>query len=150
MIPPEPPRPRPHSVLSSPPHPPVQLRLRGGEDSGCTLAPQRFIAPHLSQGRAPCLAPLAWQLPCPTRSWGLRPVGHAGPSASLLSCNPSGGVEAGCLVMGCPTPGLCRAGVVAGWKPVPSSHSCQNCLVLGGHVGVLLAINRNLSRSLES
>lgn len=58
--------------------------------------------------------------------------------------SPGEGARPVCLVMGslaCPAPRPYKAEVGAGWKPVPSSHLCQNVPVPGSHSGILPAIN---------
>ncbi|KAF6095572.1 multivesicular body subunit 12A [Phyllostomus discolor] len=69
----------------------VQLRLRGGEDSRCTSAPQRVVAPSPFQGRDRCPTPPGLVAHHSSPCWGpwqhraLWTLSHVG------SCHPGGG-----------------------------------------------------------
>lgn len=94
----------PRSLCALPPPPPsVQLRLRGGENSSGTPAPQRVVAPSCPREGAPAPYPQDWQLPHPSSCWG--PWQHRAfwTLSPMGSCWPDGGGP-GCW-MGSPAPG---------------------------------------------
>lgn len=97
----------PPSLCALPP-PSVQLRLRGGENSSCTPAPQRVIAPSCSREEALPHTPRTGSCPTLAHVGDLGSTGHSGPSATWGAASPVG---VDLLLDGVSCPGPCRAEV---------------------------------------